>query len=437
MGIGPTAFDPSVAHEADGATVDTVTIFGAEDGHTYTVSTTLGTILTADADPNYVGLQVTASGTSFTLMIRRPSGEGTALIGIADVTGAKTGCSTIEYVLPNNRRFDFNSGGSPTQSPSSPGTSGGYIGVQPGTLYTANLGYGWTSAPTGGFDRGDLAGTFPQEELRRDGHFGSGARTFQVDLSNGTYFVNVTLGDASFARDQMRVRNADVASPGGVLVSSANTAAGQFFHDGFEVTVTDGSLNLEFSDLGGDPTWTANGLEIRPAPLGGVVFTSMLGSLPANSTMTDTIMGTGPAGALLSLTTSLGTIVTDDSAQYAGTQVLVPMSGTFSFMLQRPSTAGTPTFTAEAVDGSAEGSSSSVVTYTFAGLFFDMNNSPTQTTADADGRYAGTQILVTGGMLSFAEHVCRRNGDGLGQSRIERRARQRDHDVHAAGGAAV
>src|SRR5262245_64596917 len=62
------------------------------------------------------------------------------------------------------------------------------------TLFrSAAIGYGWNvslvvvgSSSSGAFDRGDLPGTFPQEELRRDGHFGpggaAGSRTFMVDL---------------------------------------------------------------------------------------------------------------------------------------------------------------------------------------------------------------------------------------------------------------
>jgi hypothetical protein len=122
------------------------------------------------------------------------------------VRNADTGCVAIDYTTPSSRLFDFNSNTSPTQSPSSPPTVGGYIGVLPTDTYTPQRGYGWDvalastgSTQAGGYDRGDFAGTQVQEELRRDGHFANrsaGPRTFSVDLpsATNTYLVNVTLG---------------------------------------------------------------------------------------------------------------------------------------------------------------------------------------------------------------------------------------------------
>src|SRR5262249_11061250 len=155
--------------------------------------------------------------------------------------------------------FDFNAPGSPTQAPTAPG----YVGVLPDDSYTVARGYGW-NATVGAFDRGDLPGTLAREELRRDGHWGTTGPpgVFQVDLPSGTYLVNVTIGD-TIARDNIRLRNVD----SGAVLATVSTTANQWAHQAFTITVSDGSLNLEVADMGGDSFWVINGLEIRPAPV--------------------------------------------------------------------------------------------------------------------------------------------------------------------------
>src|SRR5262249_18013291 len=138
------------------------------------------------------------------------------------------------------------------------------------------------------------------------------------------------------------------------------TTAGQYYKAGIPVTVTDGSLDLQFSDQGGDPYWVVNSLEIRPATtIIPVNFTAGPGAVTADGSTKDTITGTAavPNGTILTITSRLGTIVTDSSSLYVGNQVVVN-GGTFSFQISRPTTAGTPTFTASALDGTAQGSAS-------------------------------------------------------------------------------
>ena len=98
------------------------------------------------------------------------------------------------------------------------GLQDGYLAVRPTDVYSASVGYGWDSPLTssgwsyqGAFDRGL---TVPSPDpthvgLRRDGQWSQLPHTFQVDLPPGpTYTLNVTLGDASFARDQMQIGGA-------------------------------------------------------------------------------------------------------------------------------------------------------------------------------------------------------------------------------------
>ena len=219
----------------------------------------------------------------------------------------------------------------------------------------------------------------PQAALRQDGHWGTSPHTFTVNLlDNATYWVNVTLGDASYGHYQMQVQ-----ANGTTVISSASTAPGEFYQTGFFVTLPTGqtTLALQFSGLSVNHDWVVNGLEIRPGGVGTVAFTP-LSSVSADGYTVDTVSGTATGvadGMLLTLATTLGTITSDASAAYAGAQAVVT-GGTFSFQLRRPSGAGTPTITAMAVDGSAHGSGTPV-TYTAGALRFDFNSGASATAA--------------------------------------------------------
>jgi hypothetical protein len=143
-------------------------------------------------------------------------------------------------------------------------TQAGYNPVTPGMLYDGNNGneYGWRTA-VNGLDRGDTL-TSEYEDLLRDGHWHSFARTFTAEVVNGWYLVSIKTGDKGFARDQLRVTNPDT---GQVLVENASSPAGEIATHSFVMLVTDETLDLTFADMGGDPYWVVNGIEIRPGKI--------------------------------------------------------------------------------------------------------------------------------------------------------------------------
>lgn len=149
---------------------------------------------------------------------------------------------------PSGNKFDFGTASSPLAS--------GYSRVTEGTAYSAG-GFGWTDL-TGleSRDRANLA-----DDLKRDFVMhASAARTFRVDLSNGSYSVSVTMGDNDFAHDNMIVK-----ANGVTVLGDVDTGVGGFAANTFNVNVTGGALSLEFSDGGGaDPTWVVNALTITP-----------------------------------------------------------------------------------------------------------------------------------------------------------------------------
>jgi hypothetical protein len=95
--------------------------------------------------------------------------------------------------------------------------------------------------------------------LYRDGHWQSATRTFQVGVDpNKTYDVRIHTGDRSFARDQLQV-----TVEGDVPQSPVATAANQFKAITVTgVTVGDGILDIQIANLGGDPYWVINGIEV-------------------------------------------------------------------------------------------------------------------------------------------------------------------------------
>ena len=79
-----------------------------------------------------------------------------------------------------------------------------------------------------------------------------------LNVPNGNYLVIVTFGDALQAHDQMRLTLEGLAKP---LV---NTAANQFLTRAYATAVTDGQLNLVFSDHGGiDPNAAIAGIAFQ------------------------------------------------------------------------------------------------------------------------------------------------------------------------------
>jgi fibronectin-binding autotransporter adhesin len=155
---------------ADGVTQTTFTGYLATPGALVTVDPQLDTqgdyrpegtvtiVSPPDADPDVAGHQVRANAVGeFTYTIVHPSVAGTMRVMYAEVTGAQASCFSVDFVAPSVRRFDFNSGASPTQAPAAQdGTPNGYVGVLPTQLTSPAVGYGWVTAAQG-FDRGALS----------------------------------------------------------------------------------------------------------------------------------------------------------------------------------------------------------------------------------------------------------------------------------------
>ncbi len=140
-------------------------------------------------------------------------------------------------------RFDFGTAGSPVAA--------GYTRVTEADRRDWYNGWGWAGGSQASRDRG--IGT----DLNRDLNL-TRIGVFSVNLPKGIYDVTVTLGDASFAHDQMLVRLE------GVAVDTLSTAKGQFVTKTWRTLHSDEDLDIAFEDMGGaDPNVVVNAIEVR------------------------------------------------------------------------------------------------------------------------------------------------------------------------------
>ncbi len=131
--------------------------------------------------------------------------------------------------------YDFGTTTSPEMS--------GWTRITPNT----NGEISW-SGPVDAVDRG---GSASANDINRDLIYSSATRTFEHKIANGIWDVTLNMGDDDYAHDNMVVRAEGITQDPDV-----DSAAGSFPYVSFTVTVTDGSLSIEFSDNGGsDNNW--------------------------------------------------------------------------------------------------------------------------------------------------------------------------------------
>lgn len=155
-------------------------------------------------------------------------------------SGALLSAAPAAAVEQVDYAFDF--GG-----PSTP-VAAGWIGVSPGTAYSAAQRYGFTTAPaSNGFrDRGGA------DSMLRDFTISS-TQAFAVDVPNGTYEVTTWAGD-------LIAGNGTNFNVEGTAFTGPRTSTGQVHEEFFPaITVTDGQLNVRVT--GGDGR--INGIRVQ------------------------------------------------------------------------------------------------------------------------------------------------------------------------------
>lgn len=344
---------------------------GSAPGDIITISATAGTINpAADVDPNYAGVQIMATGGAFALssvIYTPPALGGTVTITAEQTNGMAKGSMVCMYAPSFPMFFDFNTATSATAPNDPAGTA--YIGVgSPNDYATLGTGYGWTAnAPT-------LATGSPvSNDLLSDIHYGT-TNTFNVDVANGNYFVNVTLGQSNQARDDVTVN----AEGGATELTDLDTSAGGFIHRSFPITVADGQLNIAINGVAGnDNLFAVNGINVLNAQGTGTLTVTQGVPMAGQTTIASGAGSNFTPGALVTVTASLGTIVTADAdpTGYAGVQVVASGGGGISFVISNPA-GGTANFTAEEVTGKAKWSGTTSFAAAIPSLRrFDFNSS--------------------------------------------------------------
>jgi fibronectin type 3 domain-containing protein len=160
---------------------------------------------------------------------------GTLVVGLLAAAGPAAAATA-----PVDLAFDFGGPATPVVP--------GWIGVNPGSAYTAAAGYGFTTAPaSNGFrDRGG------DNVVARDFTIG-GTQAFAVDVPDGTYEVTTWAGD-------LIATNSTSWNVEGTAYAGPRTTTGVIDEHRFPaVTVADGQLNIRVT--GGDGR--INGIRVQ------------------------------------------------------------------------------------------------------------------------------------------------------------------------------
>jgi hypothetical protein len=254
----------------DGST-DVYTVTGGTPNATYTITNSLGTLVTADADTRFTGVQVVADGAgSFTFQVMRPITSGTNSITVTEVTGARTGAFTTTYSVAGTRSFDFNGSNNITEA--------GFIGVRANVIFSTTVGYGWLVAQT---ERDN--GT-PASNLLRDGHIGTSG-TFRVVATPGlTYTLTMQFRDTT-------TRNITITGEGVapvVFTVPANTTVSQTINLPVSASA-DGMLDLLVARTGTTGTFIINSLVVATPQLAEGGFGAGSSALVSEADLADVI----------------------------------------------------------------------------------------------------------------------------------------------------
>lgn len=231
--------DPSTTSE--NVTVN-VTVSGAG-------ATPTGTVSITGADINCTITLAGGSG-SCDVVFNTPGAKGITATYNGDANYVSGSTDTEGHTVltpPAGYKYDFGTGSSPLEP--------AYTRITHTSGYSSGLA-GWTD--TIGLESRDRSAP---DKLNRDFvQHSSAARTFKVDLPDGSYTVSVTMGDNDHLHDDMIVK-----VDGVIELADVDNAVGVFTVNTFSITVSGGSVSFEFSDGGGsDATWVVNSLTITP-----------------------------------------------------------------------------------------------------------------------------------------------------------------------------
>ncbi len=150
-----------------------------------------------------------------------------------------------EAEAPVEYRFDFGTAKSPLQP--------GWTRVTPETRSGA---YRWLGNGVQAIDRGNIFARLTTP-LHQDFIFDDAPATFQIQIPNGKWKVTILFGDIAARHDNY------TATAEGISFGPVTTTR-NFLPITKAVTITDGTLDIQFSDKGGtDPNWAIQGISLE------------------------------------------------------------------------------------------------------------------------------------------------------------------------------
>ncbi|WP_394554629.1 hypothetical protein ACDF64_07860 [Agromyces sp. MMS24-JH15] len=166
---------------------------------------------------------------------------GTALVAAGALTATAPAAAAEQAAAPNiDYAFDFGGPATPVVP--------GWIGINPGTTYTAARGYGFTTAPPAANFR-DRGG---DNVVARDFTIGN-TQVFAVDVPNGTYEVTTYAGD-------LIASNRTSFDLEGVAYAGPSTTSGNIHEAYFPaIAVADGQLTIRVTSGDG----RINGIKVQ------------------------------------------------------------------------------------------------------------------------------------------------------------------------------
>jgi hypothetical protein len=279
--------------------------------------------------------------------------------------------------LPPTFAYDFDNAAKFTASgfQSVQGITLPAVGGTTPTLYTPG-GFGWVGTAPSAVDQGSIFGA--SQLMLRDFNTDTVSRTFRTDvgMSNTDYFVTAIVG-ASLNGMTIMGANGTIIHPRLEADQLTNivTPAGQAMSLRFKVTSNaNGQIDLAFGNKNAGQSWSIAGLILREtsvhSPLTITRQDGQSTAVSADGTTEDIYVVTGAnPGALIDLSTTLGTITSvsttglagswtsDASTILAGKQIVADATGKFFFKLQRPNspTSTTAKMVIHQFDGTTHG----------------------------------------------------------------------------------
>ena len=287
---------------ADGTTISTIDATSTlAPGTLVTVSSTMGTITSVDADPLTVGIQVVVgAGGNISFNLKSPYKAGTPTVEWRTLDGSVhttvTNATFLNFALPSLRRYDFGAGFSDATMTN---VATGFIGTR--TNHNPNIdGFGWTDGVSGRY----FAPSTPPvttTDFYVDGHTGTGDTPgiFKVQANAGTmYDVRVYVGhycheysDIKITVEGTAAQFVSTSAPSNLFANVTALGARDLDGDGFisvrfESPLADHHGNIIAHHQRG---WTVNGLDIATSAAGLPPAVPLVGTVYSTNTSEPTL----------------------------------------------------------------------------------------------------------------------------------------------------